>query len=286
MQFSSINPKYEYLRKKWVGKNRTISNEFLQKHESTIRHLTLGGLSGLVLLGSSGVPLAQAVQNHTGQGITFKEDKGELLASDLKEVVPEGDRSLTAGEEEKISQILSARLGIKAEAELSGIRLNRSYGLIGGEQHLYRYSGDTLFKHAQSATDWAMFGSSGIATGLGAWGYFAPSEQAMSKLDYERERYYIAVQTFLAPGFAENVGKYRDFFKYRKMAVVNPKTGQAVICDIADAGPSEWTGKHLGGSPEVMHLLSLGAGARKGKVLYFFVDDPKDEVPLGPIDVR
>ncbi len=141
-------------------------------------------------------------------------------------------------------------------------------------------------KHADNATDWAMYGSAGIAPGLGAWGYFVPSESQFSRKDKERERYYLAVQTFLAPGFAENVAKYRDFFKFRKMLVVNPKTGQAVVAVVGDAGPADWTGKHLGGSPEVMHFLGLAGGPRKGPVLYFFVDDPEDKIPLGPVKIE
>ena len=90
----------------------------------------------------------------------------------------------------------------------------------------------------------------------------------------------------MTPGFAENFVKYRDFFKFRKMLVVNPKTGQAVVAVIGDAGPAEWTGKHLGGSPEVMDALGLADGPRKGPVLYFFIDDPKNEVRLGPVNVR
>ena len=50
-----------------------------------------------------------------------------------------------------------------------------------------------------------------------------------------------------------------------------------------DAGPAEWTGKHLGGSPEVMHELGLAGGPRKGPVLYYFLDDPDNKVALGPI---
>jgi hypothetical protein len=157
--------------------------------------------------------------------------------------------------------------------------------VIGGEQHLYRYPGDVLEAHARDAQDWAMYGSSGIAPGLGAYGYFAPSKEAMTHEIEQRERYYLAVQTFLSPGFAERVGEYRDFYKFRKMLVINPKTGQAVVAVIGDAGPAEWTGKHLGGSPEVMHELGLAGGPRKGPVLYYFVEDPNNEIPLGPINL-
>ena len=103
------------------------------------------------------------------------------------------------------------------------------------------------------------------------------------KKDKQREKYYLAVQTFLSPGFAERVGEYRDFYRFRKMLVVNPKTGQAVVAVIGDAGPAAWTGKHLGGSPEVMDYLGREDGAKKGPVLYFFIDDAKDTIPLGPV---
>ena len=73
------------------------------------------------------------------------------------------------------------------------------------------------------------------------------------------------------------------FFKFRKMLLVNPNTGQAIVTVIGDAGPAEWTGKHLGGSPEVMYHLGLGSGSRKGGVLYFFIDDANDTIPLGPV---
>ena len=55
---------------------------------------------------------------------------------------------------------------------------------------------------------------------------------------------------------------------------------------VADAGPADWTGKQMGGSPEVMDRLGLTFGFRKGQVLMFYVDDPKDQIPLGEIKVE
>lgn len=287
MKFQTKHPQYEYLRKKWLGKHKTVSDKLLANHGHHLRHLTIGGLGGLMLLSTPGMTAALPVpQTLSADGITKAEDKNALLAQALKEVMPSEVKKLTVEEEEKIGSLLSQELGMKVQAEMDGIRLNRSYGLIGGEQHLYRYPGDNLYKHAKTSADWAMYGPSGIAPGLGAWGYFAPSEGTFTEKDEQRERYYLAVQTFLAPGFAENVGRYRDFFKFRKMVVVNPKTGQTVVAVIGDAGPAEWTGKHLGGSPEVMHFLGLASGPRKGPVLYFFIDDPQDVIPLGPVKIK
>jgi hypothetical protein len=68
--------------------------------------------------------------------------------------------------------------------------------------------------------------------------------------------------------------------------VVNPDNGKAVVAVIGDAGPAAWTGKHLGGSPEVMVYLERKDGRQRGPVLYFFVDDPDDTIPLGPIEIK
>lgn len=287
MKFQTSNPQYEYLRKKWISKHKASSEKFLSNHSSTLRKAALGGLGGLMLLTTPGLgvnmPLANDYNNQ--QGVTKGEDKNALLAKALKEEVPVDVRALTNDEELKISSTLSDYLGMDVKPEINGIKLNRSYGLIGGEQHLYRYPGDNLLKHADNAVDSAMYIPAGIAPGLGAWGYFAPSQSAFTDTEKQQEKYYLAVQTFLVPGYSENVKKYSDFFKFRKMVVVNPKTGQAVVAVIGDAGPAEWTGKHLGGSPEVMEYVGLADGPRKGPVLYFFVLDPENKIPLGPVKV-
>ena len=287
MQFKSSRPHYEYLRKKWVARHRTIQNKFWEKHGESLKHLALGSIGGLMLLAAPHQPQLPPQNLMVSNKLALKDyDRNVLLAESLSDDVPTEVKPLQPIEEKNITDILSRNFGFKVTAEIDNIRLNRNYGLIGGEQHLYRYPGDNLYAHADSTLDWANYGMAGIAPGLGAWGYFAPSKESFSDVDKQRERYYLAIQTFLAPGFAENFGKFRDFFKFRKMLVVNPKTGQAVVAVVADAGPADWTGKHLGGSPEAMDALGLATGARKGPVLYFFIDDPKNEVPLGPIKVQ
>ena len=75
----------------------------------------------------------------------------------------------------------------------------------------------------------------------------------------------------------------REWYKYRKVLIVNTDNGNAVVAAIADSGPAAWTGKHFGGSPEVMEYLG-GPRYKKGPVLIFFVDDPENKIPLGPVD--
>src|SRR4029079_7019328 len=139
--------------------------------------------------------------------------------------------------------------------------------------------------HFSSGDDAQKYYEYGMAPGLGAYGDFAKSAGGLSPKEDAREKYYIAVQTFLSPGYMEHTKAMNDFFAYHKMLVVNPDNGKAMVVVIGDAGPAEWTGKSLGGSPEVMKYLERVDGAAKGPVIYMFIDDPKDSVPLGPVEL-
>ncbi len=283
------NSQYQFLAEKWTNRHRNLQTEIFSKHKEAFdwlvnnsKQLVVGSLASVFLLASPAaakIPVLSSASAQIAQTI----DKKVFLVYDLKNVLPIDVRPLTSDEEKNISEILTRDLNIPVAAELEGKRLNTTYGLIGQEQLLPRYPGDTLFNHFSSQEEADKYWSYGMTPGLGAWGYFTDSAATLTQTDIDREKYYIAVQTFLAPGFDNNVKEYVDFFKYRKMLVVNPQNGKAIVADIADAGPSPWTGKQLGGSPAVMNYLERVDGAGKGPVLYFFIDDPNDTIPLGPV---
>lgn len=281
---------YKHLSEKWRKKHQELQRQLWSKHKKSLewlsrnsRQLVAGSLGGLMLLSSQNVDLPSLPQTASAQEVPHKIEKRTFLISDLSGILPKEMRALTGEEEQKISEILARTYGIRVSSELEGKKLNRSYGLIGQEQHLTRYPGDTMSTHFDSEEEAKIYWPQGMAPGRGAWGYFANSKESLTEEDKMREKYYIAVQTFLAPDFLNRVKEYVDFFKYRKMLVVNPNNGMSMVADIADAGPAEWTGKHLGGSPEVMKYLERVDGSQRGQVLYFFIDDPNDTIPLGPI---
>lgn len=222
--------------------------------------------------------------------LLLSESEFQTMAKDraqeaLGTLLPTLDHNLTQGEEQTVTLLLSKILPVSVVAELDGNRLNKTWGWMGGEQHLYRYPGDSLAEHMVNRDDWAKYYDAGVAPGLGAWGYFASSKAAMTLKDSERERWYVVAQTFLAPGWHEHSRELYHWFQYRKMIVLNQRTGQAVVGVLGDSGPAEWTGKSFGGSPEVMEALNIAIGPRKGPILMLFLDDPNDTIPLGPIDL-
>lgn len=281
---------FEYLKNKWAKKHARLQKKIVVKHniplawlEKSVKQFMVGSVASAVMFAHPLMPatIAEAFQPPRAHDIKIPTKTINQLVSELFTILPSTVQPLTEMQEGQIARVLSDYFNIQVTAELNGIRLNRSYGIIGKEQHLMRYPGDTLATHFENEAD-AVHKSAGMAPGRGAWGYFAESKETLSHADELREKYYIAVQTFLSPGWNENVQKYYAFFKYRKMLVVNPENGKAIVTAIADAGPAAHTGKHLGGSPEVMNYLERQDGAAKGPVLYFFIDDPGDKVVLGP----
>jgi hypothetical protein len=196
----------------------------------------------------------------------------------LSQFLPQHPRPLDRNEEKLLEEVIQNKMSIKTNTNLDGEHLNTTYGFIGAEQHLKRYPGDTLYNHGEGDVI-----KEGIAPGLGAWGYFAKSQDALSPSLVETERWYAVVQTLYLPDWNTRQPYLRDWYKHRKVLIVNTKNGNAVVAAIADSGPAAWTGKHFGGSPEVMEYLG-GPRYKKGAVLVFFVDDPDNKVPLGPVD--
>jgi hypothetical protein len=289
-KFSKKYPHVEkFLREKEIDIGQA------RKHSAKI--LGAGALTGTLLITPPGgavktlPPPQEIVSKIKTQGKTVGVDTPQkLLVDTLSSVLPKRIRPLTRNEEKFLEQIFQNIIGVKAKASLEGEHLNTTYGLIGAEQHLRRYPGDTLSLHAPTPTTLGGEGhgagsilKSGIAPGLGAWGYFAPSEAAMTLQLEETEKWYAVCQTLYLPDWNTRQPYLRDWYKYRKVLIVNTDNGNAVVAAIADAGPAAWTGKHFGGSPEVMHYLG-GSRYKKGPVIFFFVDDPENKVPLGPVE--
>ncbi len=202
----------------------------------------------------------------------------DIMVETFKEVLPERTRPLSREEEKFLENIITNLTKIPSRGTLEGEHLNTTYGKIGLEQHLRRYPGDTIAQHGSG-----QILEEGMAPGLGAWGYFAKSKDAFTPQLAETEKWYAVVQTLYLPDWNTRQPYLRDWYKYRKVIILNTKNGNAVVAAIADSGPAAWTGKHFGGSPEVMDYLG-GSRYTKGPVILFFVDDPENKIPLGPVE--
>lgn len=256
--------------KNFFTKTSLLAYDLRQKSS---RLLAGAGLTGALLLtpiSANHLSSAQQVQINSSVSIP------EKLQQSLGSVTPHNPTKLDSDQAKPIEEAIFQATGLHAKAQLDGQQLNHQVGYVGYEQHLYRYPGDTLLDHDDEQI-------AGIAPGLGAWGYFAKSASTFTTTDYLREKWYSVAQTLYLPNWNQDFTKLRDWYKYRKVLIVNPKNGESVVTVIGDAGPAHWTGKQFGASPETMKALNLHLGPRKGLVLFLFLDDPDNKIPLGPV---
>jgi hypothetical protein len=257
----SFQEKYPHAHKFLA--DRGIDLAKIRQHSAKV--ISAGALTGTLLLSPPvGVDFRAPLE------ISKNVDKPlqETFLGLLKSALPEKARPLLRTEEKALEQIFQEVIGVKTKATLEGEHLNTTYGYIGAEQHLKRFAGDSMRVHPAVAED-----DEGMAPGRGAWGY-VPGDV---------EKWYAVVQTLYLPDWSTRQPYLRDWYKYRKVLIVNTENGNAVVAAIADAGPAAWTGKHFGGGPEVMNYLG-GPRYKKGPVIVFFVDDPENKVPLGPVE--
>ncbi len=225
------------------------------------------------------VPAPTPKTTDFGAALVLTGENENRLVRELEKILTKDGSGLSIGDENAIAKLIEKTYAIRATAELEGKRLNTSFGRTGYEQHLPRYPGDDISQH----DEWK---EEGMTPGVGAWGYFADSKATMTNDDYLKEKYYMVAQTWLSANWTQDPLAMYNWFKQRKMIMINPGNGRAVVGVLGDSGPAEWTGKVFGASPETMYHLRANTGMRNEKVLLFFVDDGENKVPLGPVGIE
>ncbi|HTK03560.1 MAG TPA: hypothetical protein VL401_02205 [Alphaproteobacteria bacterium] len=267
---NNFNQKYPHVKKFFDDRGVDLIN--FRKHSGKV--IATGALTGSLLLNPPTLslnipPVTQIIKNLADFNTTSSTiPNQQTLLESLQNILPQKIGPLDRSQEKTLEQVFRNTLGVNARATLEGEHLNTTYGYIGAEQHLMRYPGDTMATHPKLPEK-----DEGMAPGRGAWGY----------VPEENEKWYAVVQTLYLPDWSSRQPYLRDWYKFRKVLIVNTINGNAVIADIADSGPAAFTGKHFGGSPEVMNYLG-GSRYKKGPVVIFFVDDPENKVPLGPVE--
>lgn len=245
----------EFLRNKLKLKSLEVKNSFAQKYphaqkffsdrgidlgkirEHSAKVIATGALTGTLLFSPpnvfKGLPTAvEIAKNLKDQGAANPSiPKQQALLDSLHQILPQKVGPMDRSQEKTLEQVFSQITGVPARASLEGEHLNTTYGYIGAEQHLARFPGDTMAKHPK-----ILVNDEGMAPGLGAWGYVPAAD----------EKWYAVVQTLYLPDWNTRQPFLANWYKFRKVLIVNTVNGNAVVADIADSGPAAWTGKQFG----------------------------------------
>lgn len=265
----------------WMDENNFSFTDFRSVSQQLLAATSLAGAVAMnTPEGGVKPPLVFAKEEKVDADLlamVTQEEHQEIL-NKLKSIVQLPPGHMEQQTELYLEQQLSEILGFEVSAELEGQRLNHSIGIMGGEQHLYRYPGDTLAGHDA-------YQEAGIAPNRGAFGWFTENGELTEK-SIAREKYYFAVQTLYLENWNSEYKTLKPWYKFRKMVAINPAEEIAVVGVVGDAGPAAWVQKQFGGSPEVIREGRIWSPKSRGRVLLLFVDDPEDQVPLGPISLE
>lgn len=285
-----LDTHYQTVRDSLFSKHSHAKNWFEKKSLdlSEIRLKSQQLLAAASIVGGMAVspPVEALVQDQLNSAYRDQLSDGKSLAEltavehqaildKMKEYVVRPPGHLLEQEELYLEQQLTDMLGFPVTAELEGNRLNHSIGIMGGEQHLQRFPGDTLDQHDA-------YREAGIAPARGAFGWFTENG-VLTDAAIQREKYYFAVQTLYLPNWNTDHPTLKPWYKFRKMVAINPAEEIAVVGVVGDAGPAKWVNKQFGGSPEIIREAKIWSSQSRGRVILFFVDDPDNSIPLGVI---
>ena len=264
----------------WMKKNDITFDDFKAVSQQILAATSFAGAVALNSPeGVRAVPqiLAQERTKDELLAVVTQEEHDEIMKK-LESIVQMPPGHMEKETELYLEQQLSDIFGFEVTTELEGKRLNHSIGIMGGEQHLFRFPGDSLNQHDA-------YQEAGIAPNRGAFGWFTENGELTDKA-IANEKYYFAVQTLYLPNWNSEYPSLKPWYRFRKMIVINPAEKMAVVGVVGDAGPATWVQKQFGGSPEVIREGKIWSPKTRGRVLLLFVDDPDDKIPVGPISIE
>ena len=207
---------------------------------------------------------------------TFKisaEEHQEVVAK-LVELSQSTAGSLPKEDQLYVEQQLIDLLGFEVTSALEGIEMKHTVGVMQAGQHLPRFPDDSLAQHVS-------FPEAGLSDRRSFFGWFTQSGQVTAQLQ-QTEQWYVGLPITSFPDWSENPTNSVQWWKYRKVIVINPVEEMAVVGSVAEAAPNQLLAYQYVGSPELIKAGQIWSLKSMGRVIMLFVDDPDNQVPLGP----
>jgi hypothetical protein len=206
---------------------------------------------------------------------TITNEEYESVIDKMTQLLDLPHESLDEKSQLYFEQQLADMLGFDVSAELENNKLKLLSGTMQAQPHLKRSPTDTLDQH--SNYNEALMGKNRSAFG---WlNSVSPDDQESIK----KEEYYFCIPLYALDNWSENYQELKKWYKHRKMVMINPAEKIAVVGVVGNIGPTPTTRRHFGGSPEVIREGRVWSPKSGGKVLMFFVDDPKNKIELGAV---
>ncbi len=176
-----------------------------------------------------------------------------------------------------LEQQLSDLLNFTVSASQGDYQIPYIGGVMAGLPHLKRSPHDQLSDHQ-------VILEAGLKKKRSFYGWFDTNHLTAEEI--LAEKYYLSLPINLTTTWLKQPRATAEWFKYKKLIVINPVRELAVVAVMADIGPYNSIRAQFGGSPEVIHAAEVWHPNNKGRVAVFFVEDSQHEIPLGIINLK
>lgn len=219
--------------------------------------------------------LSHSKAKDTPLATNISRDEYESIMTKMIELLQLPAGQLEEESELYLEQQLSDILGFDVTASIEGQKLLFSTGIMQALPHLKRSPTDTLENHTN-------YHEAGLGKNRSAFGWFTGGSE-LDQTAINREKYFISVPLYHHSNWNTHYSELKQWYKFRKIAVINPAERIAVIGVIGDIGPNTYTRHQFGGSPELIHAGKIWSPKSAGKVLVLFLNDPENKIESGPI---
>jgi len=167
-------------------------------------------------------------------------------------------------------QQLGDMLGLTVTAELDGYRLPYTVAHAQALPHFPTHPNDQLSAHQPK--------EAGLSSTRSTFGW-------LSDKTHQYEKFGVALPLHKLPDWPKRRLDYVQWFKYRKVILINPTQQTAAVGVVTQIGPAYVQRFQVGLSPELIRLTKAWHPDSKGKMVIFLLDDSAGSVKLGQINL-
>lgn len=211
----------------------------------------------------------------TNKDLVTKITKEEKDAVFTKLIKLFADKSLLDNIEERLylEQQISDLTGINVTTNLDGYNLPHTTVKFRSDAHQRTNFADILNNHPQ-------FHEAGLNKKRSVFGWSNQNGHESTKM----EEFFIVLPIYLIKAWQTDLPSLVNWFKYRKVLVINPFTQLAAVACVSDVGPSHLQRSQALCSPELSHLLRLWQPGLQGRACLFLIEH-SENIPYGQVDI-
>lgn len=208
---------------------------------------------------------------------TITLEEHQAIIYKLREVAKLNPGDLEQDDLLYLEQQLSDIFGFEVTSKLDDHKLPFTLGTMAAAPHQRRYPKDKLGEHNR-------YPEAGMTQTRSSFGWMLEAGQ-LSATATKQEQYGLSLPLAYLPEWQQDYSQLKDWYRYRKMLVINPFELKAIIASVINIDLVSTLKYQFAGTPELIRAGFIWSPKASGRVLVFFINDEPDNIKVGPINL-